>query len=105
MRVVAVEPFKSYWGGVVADVAIGEEFTGGYAEYLAVGGAPVRVVDEPDPHSDDAPPAELDIEATAAEVLAWVGEDPSRAGAALEAEQARDRPRSTLLKVLAKIAS
>lgn len=34
---------------------------------------------------------------TVEEVLAWVGDDPARAAAALEAEQDRDTPRVTLI--------
>ncbi|MFG2400768.1 hypothetical protein [Streptomyces lydicus] len=42
---------------------------------------------------------------TAEEVRAWVGEDPERAQQALEAEEARDKPRSTLVNHLKKSAS
>lgn len=42
---------------------------------------------------------------TAAEVLAWVGDDPDKAGAALVAESARDKPRSTLIAALEKLAA
>lgn len=37
---------------------------------------------------------------TVGEVLAWVGDDPGRAGLALEVERARIRPRRTLLDAL-----
>lgn len=37
---------------------------------------------------------------TAADVLAWVGEDPARARAAVAAEERRDRPRATLIRDL-----
>lgn len=40
----------------------------------------------------------------AKEVLDWVGEDRDRAGAALVAETARDKPRSTLVAALEKVA-
>ncbi|MFJ2007001.1 hypothetical protein [Streptomyces chartreusis] len=58
------------------------------------------------PPSDDPQTmgTELDIEAKADDVLAWVGEDAERASEALRQEQARDKPRSTLLKQLAKLA-
>lgn len=39
-------------------------------------------------------------EGTANEVLDWVGDDPARAQQALAAEQARDKPRSTLIAKL-----
>lgn len=41
---------------------------------------------------------------TAAEVLAYVGDDAARAGAALEAERNAERPRSTLISKLEAIA-
>jgi hypothetical protein len=40
---------------------------------------------------------------TIAEVLDWVGDDSDRAVAALEAEEARDQPRSTLVAALEKV--
>lgn len=51
------------------------------------------------------PPADLDIDAKADDVLAWVGDDPARAGEALEAENAKDKPRSGLVKALEKITA
>lgn len=42
---------------------------------------------------------------TADEVRAWVGDNPERAALALEAEQAREKPRSTLVDQLAKLTS
>ncbi len=50
------------------------------------------------------PSAPRPPEGTADEVLAWVGEDAERAAAALEAEQARAKPRSTLVAQLEKLA-
>lgn len=40
----------------------------------------------------------------AKELLAWVGEDQARAVRALEAEQAREKPRSTVVTALEKVA-
>lgn len=54
----------------------------------------------PPPPGDD----ELDIDAPVADVLAWVGEDKERAAEALRQEEAVDKPRSTLVKQLAKLA-
>ncbi|AYD81609.1 hypothetical protein SEA_KROMP_8 [Streptomyces phage Kromp] len=54
----------------------------------------------PPPPGDD----ELDIDAPVADVLAWVGDDKERAAEALRQEEAVDKPRSTLVKQLAKIA-
>lgn len=42
---------------------------------------------------------------TAAEVLDWVGDDPARAQAALDAENAQPTPRTTLVSRLETIAS
>ena len=53
----------------------------------------------PDVVSPDSVPS-----GTAAEVLAWVGGDPARARAALVAEQARERPRSSLIARLERAA-
>lgn len=50
------------------------------------------------------PPPSLAEAATAAQVLAWVGEDRERAAEALAAEEARDKPRSTLVRDLTKLA-
>ncbi|MGW5509885.1 hypothetical protein ACWEV9_19235 [Streptomyces albogriseolus] len=44
------------------------------------------------------------LDAPVKDLLAWVGEDPSRAREVLEAEEAKDSPRSTLVKQLQKIA-
>lgn len=41
---------------------------------------------------------------TAADVRTWVGDDPNRAQLAIAAEQARDKPRTSLLTRLTKIA-
>lgn len=71
---------------------------------------------EPDPpHSPPAastdpgggpppPPSEMDIDGPVKDVLAWVGDDPDRAREALQAEQAKEQPRSTLVKQLEKTA-
>ena len=42
---------------------------------------------------------------TAAEVLAWVDDDPQRAQTALEAENCQDNPRTTLVSKLEAIAA
>lgn len=43
------------------------------------------------------------VEGTAAEVLAWVGDDPDRAADALRVEEASERPRKTLVSSLQSI--
>lgn len=126
MRVVATEQFKTYYGMVCIDVAKDAEAEGDFAVFLAEGGAPVRILEDDrpkhdesatvmqEPEVDDGPSdenGEADedgdapgAEATSADVVAWVGEDPERAAQALEAEQAREKPRSTLSKQLTRIA-
>lgn len=51
------------------------------------------------------PSAELDITASASKVLDWVGEDRERAAQALAAEEAAEKPRSTLVKQLKKLTA
>lgn len=113
MRVVATEDFKAYINYQTLDIPEGQEIKGVTAAHLLATGSPVKRVDaEPEPQSDvtdddqqtDGPPAGLDIDASADDVMAWVGEDPDRAEEALEAEQAKDKPRSTLVKKLEKLA-
>ncbi|HEY9412229.1 MAG TPA: hypothetical protein VIP77_21805 [Jiangellaceae bacterium] len=107
MRVVATEPFKTYYGMVCIDVAEGQEHDGEFAAFLLAGGAPVRVVDSDEADQPPAPSqsAGLDVESTAKQVLAWVGDNPERAAQARDAETARDKPRSTLLAKLDEITN
>ncbi|MBR8638593.1 hypothetical protein KEF29_03085 [Streptomyces tuirus] len=117
MRVRVTKETTAYWNYAVQTFKEGQELTGDLAELLA-DNAPAESIEvleddrpaQPEPDADAGqgeggePPAELDIEGTAKEVLAWVGDDPDRAAEALEAEQAKDSPRSTLVKTLQKIA-
>jgi hypothetical protein len=62
-----------------------------------------------DSAADDPAPKDLadgsEVPAGGAkEILGWVGDDPDRARRALDAEQARDKPRSTLVSTLTKVA-
>lgn len=50
-------------------------------------------------------PEPADVSGTAADVLAAVGNDADRARAALDAERASDKPRSTLMAKLEGIAN
>lgn len=111
MRVKALEALSLYYNYGIATVAAGEEVKGGLALHLLETGANVEALDEAakayrqEPVTEaPALDAELDIEATAADILAWVGEDPVRAAKALAAELAKDKPRSTLVKQLEKLA-
>ncbi|GCD37943.1 hypothetical protein OEIGOIKO_05753 [Streptomyces chrestomyceticus JCM 4735] len=127
MRVRARTALRPYYNYRLIDIAQGEEVAGGLAVHLLETGSDVEPAD--DAAQDWAPPAEaiapgasaatedddgkssgaapdaeLDIDGTADAVLAWVGDDPERAGDAIELETAKDKPRQTLLKKLGKIA-
>lgn len=117
MRVRVTKKTKAYWNYAVQTFDEGQELEGDLARLLA-DNAPSEAVevveDDREPQTalegdegvgqGDEPPAELDIDGVAKDVLAWVGDDPDRADEALEAEQAKDSPRSTLVKALQKIA-
>lgn len=111
MRVKALEALSLYYNYGIVAVAASEEVKGGLAVHLLETGANVEPLDEDakafgqeSTIEDPAPDAELDIDATAADILAWVGESSERAGEALDAELAKDKPRSTLVKQLEKLA-
>ncbi|MFC7906471.1 hypothetical protein [Streptomyces nigra] len=55
-------------------------------------------------HPDPSTPSAPAVDAPVKDLLVWVGEDPARAREVLEAEGAKDSPRSTLVKQLQKIA-
>jgi hypothetical protein len=62
--------------------------------------APAEPVAEPGPVGGDEPPAEGTID----DLMRWVDGDPDRAAQALAAEQAKDKPRSTVVRRLAALA-
>jgi hypothetical protein len=103
VRAIANEKISVFFQHTPVTIEKGEEVSGELAA-LMLRTAPMMFTrsDEPEPQ---APPAELDIEAVAADILAWVGEDPDRASEALDAELAKDKPRSTLVKQLEKLAA
>lgn len=122
MRVVAIEAFRFFYNHVPVDVAKGDVIDSDAAVFLLTAGASVRPDDDDaqteyerldlvrgemvlgdQATADDAGGA-LNVEANATVVLTWVGEDPERAAEALDAELAKDRPRSTLVKQLEKLA-
>ncbi|MEV6696230.1 hypothetical protein AB0M68_03580 [Streptomyces sp. NPDC051453] len=113
MRVKTREAFSPYYNYGLVPLGKGEEVSGALALFLLETGSPVDPVDDDAkawrPPGREEPelevPAELDIDANAADVLAWVGDDPERAAEALAAEQAKDKPRSTLVKQLEKLAA
>ena len=106
MRVVATRDFTTYYRMVSTRIREGDEFSGPFAEFLLNGRCPVKVIDgeQDTSESSDATDDALDINGTAAQVIDWVGDDPARAREALEAEQAKDKPRSTLVKKLEELA-
>jgi hypothetical protein len=112
MRAKVLEDIAPYYNYGIIRLAKDEEVTGELAVYLLATNSPVQPLDdeaqsvldgEPEPKVE--PPAELDIDAKADDVLAWVGDNPERAAEALAAEQAKDKPRSTLVKQLEKLAA
>lgn len=124
MRVKVLEASRPYYNYGLVDLEEGQEVKGGLALHLLETGARVEALDdaakairaaqaallaaEPadgDPNTEpDEAPTDFDPDGTAADILAWVGEDPDRAAEALEAEQAKGKPRSTLVKALEKLA-
>jgi hypothetical protein len=83
-------------------ISKGDEIPAGeFADHLLA--TTVDLVEEADP---DGPGVDTDgdgvPEGSAKQVLEWVGTDPARAAAALEAEEARPKPRSTLVDELHK---
>lgn len=131
MRVRVLAQFPLYWNYAIQQYKPGEEHTGELARHMA-DNAPddaVEILEDdreqllaaadatPAPGSsaspdggdgdgdggpapgDDMPP----IDGTIGDLMAWVGDDPDRAARALEAEQAKDKPRSTFVKQLTAI--
>lgn len=111
MRVRVIENVKVFHGHKSVRLAKDQEVSGELAALL-LERAPkkvTRVDADGEPEGDGGkepppePPGSLADASTAAEVLAWVGEDPERATEALVAEKARDKPRSTLIRDLTKL--
>lgn len=113
MRVRVVKEFEAYWNYAVTKFTPGAELDGDMARHF-VDNAPkgsVEVLEadpEPEPVEEKAPepvvPADGDeppVEGTIDDLMTWVGDDKERAAAALEAEQAKSKPRSTVVKRLA----
>lgn len=118
MRAKVLENIAPYWNYGIQPLNKDDEVSGELAAYLVSTHSPVEPLDdearalleasaeerEQEPEIPVGPPEELDIDGTAADVLAWVGDAPERAAEALAAEQAKDKPRSTLVKQLEKLA-
>lgn len=125
MRVRVIKPFTAYWNYSVTHFNVDAEADGDLARHLA-DNAPegaVEVVEaDPEPvapgpgaagdDSDDGPGSDGDgaaggeppVDGTIDDLMAWVDGSPERAAQALEAEQAKDKPRSTVVKRLTALA-
>jgi hypothetical protein len=119
MRVRMLRTTRAYWNYEVRAFNEGEELEGDLARYLAVNAPegsvevteadpePEQVPEPPQAPADDDPGAggdEPPVDGTIDALMAWVDNDPERAAAALAAEQAKDKPRSTVVKRLAALA-
>lgn len=116
MRVRVLKEFTAYWNYSVTQFNEGAELDGELARHVA-DNAPegsVEVVEadpepEPGPKEPPADPVlpegdEPPVDGTIDDLMAWVDDDPARAARALEAEQAKDKPRSTVVKRLTTLA-
>jgi hypothetical protein len=108
----------AYWNYAVMEFKRGEELIGDVARYLAHNSPtgtvevldadpiPVPASEVPQVDSDAPGPAgvssdEPPVDGTIDALMTWVNGDPGKAGRALAAEQAKDKPRSTVVKRLA----
>lgn len=124
MRVRVLKTVSGFWNWGIQTWEPGEEAIGDLARHLLdnspEGSVEVLEADaepekaeEPDAgaedNADDGAQAEDDgdgppVDGTIDQLMAWVGDDPDRAAVALTAEQAKDKPRSTVVKRLAALA-
>jgi hypothetical protein len=114
MRVRVLQPTRSYWNYEVREFGEGDDLEGDLARHLAANApegavkvteadpdpdpepeAPPEAPEAPDPDGDEPP-----VDGTIDDLMAWVNDDRERAAAALAAEQAKERPRSTVVKRL-----
>jgi hypothetical protein len=99
-EVVDVRAQAGWWHALHHDMASHEE------SWRRVPDAPADEQPEPDEGVEGSPSSGSGDEVpdgTVAEVLEWVGDDSDRAVAALEAEEAADQPRTTLVAALEKV--
>lgn len=119
MRVGILKDTKAYWEYAVREFKKGEELLGDLARHLLenqpqgtvevleadpepeVVKAPVPVEDPDDVPDPDGPPVDGTIDV----LMTWVGDDPERAARALVAEQAKDKPRATVIKRLGGVTA
>lgn len=110
MRVKVLEGCSTYFNYGIVILEEDEEVKGQLALHLIETGANVDPLDEDAKavRASGTPvegPVEVPEASTAADILAWVGQDADRAAEALAAEQDREKPRSTLVKQLEKLAA
>lgn len=99
-EVVDVKAEAGWWHALHHDMASHGE------QWRPVPGAPAEDPPESAPEAEGSPGADSGDQVPdgpAKDVLAWVGDDSDRAVAALEAEEARDQPRTTLVAALEKV--
>lgn len=119
MRVRVTEDTRVYWSYAVQELNEGDELAGEFARYLVDTGSPVEILDgnpqppapaaeqAPDPAAGPAPAADQagpPVDGTIDDLMTWIAGDPGRAAAALAAEQAKDKPRATVVKRLTALA-
>ncbi|MFF7191756.1 hypothetical protein ACFZAR_42945 [Streptomyces sp. NPDC008222] len=114
MRVRVLKKFTAYWNYAIAEFREGEELVGDQARHFLdntpEGTVKVLEADSepaPEPPKEPEAPASADgeppVEGTIDDLMSWVDGDPERAAQALQAEQAKDKPRSTVVKRLASL--
>ena len=117
MRARVVKEFEAYWNYGLTTFHEGAELEGDMARHFA-DNAPEGCIEvlekDPEPKPEPAPKkaAEPDrpegdeppVDGTIDDLMGWVDGDKERAARALKAEQAKDKPRSTLVKRLTAMA-
>lgn len=123
MRVRLLKDTMAYWNYGIQTFAPGQEVDGDLARHLADNTPPETVevleddreqlrASEPDPGPPDPEPTSPapdagggpPVDGTIDDLMTWVDASPARAATALAAEQAKDKPRSTVVKRLAALA-
>ena len=124
MRVRVLKQFTAYWNYAITEFREGAELEGEQARHFA-DNAPegsVEVLEaDPEPPAPKEPgdggeggqdpngsgkgagDGEPPVDGTIDALMAWVNGDKDRAARALEAEQAKDKPRSTVVKRLSAL--
>jgi hypothetical protein len=117
MRVRVLEEFTAYWNYAVTTFHKDAELEGDQARHFAdnapAGSVEVLEADPEPPQAPKEPPAEPEqqeegdgppVDGTIDDLMSWVDGDRERAAQALAAEQAKDKPRSTVVKRLTALA-